>query len=471
MKMETAATQTPSPSMSIGRNSVAFEGHHPTAEQIVIAAMCRNETFAIDLHDFDPANFEAPIWQVVCEAVHQVVMGVEPLDPQAIVSAARSIARDRKLQVNVTEEIINGLAHVDTARARPYAATVARYAWLRQVNQFSQWIQTEIADCPDPDDLFAAAQERIMHLQPKTKQQTFVYGFDTLAAYDALMMERIRAQAKGEAVIFDWPWKSWNAIVRPLRPGLAGVLAAPDGVGKSSALEMVAEHWATKANVVFVHLENDLDYTLDRRMCRHSRLPMGAIEDGTFTPDQHKRAQTAARQMENFAPRLHYFDASGKTMPEIIAELQVRRAEGVCDAVVMDYLNKVRPTRAQSKLFGDDGFGRQADNMEQFKSFAVKYKVPVLTATQMNKEGQMAGRQTRKNIRGSGEISEKSQLVIVMTRAVLEHELTDIRGQVIAQAGEYSPVMKVRIDKQNRGKTGEFEQLYNGACFEIRDKS
>lgn len=436
--------------------------------------MCRDEKTAIDLHDLDPACFESPIWQVVCEAVHHVTMGVEPLDAPAIVSAARIIARERKLQVNVTEELISGLAHVDTARAMPYAATVARYAWLRQASQFSQWMQQELADRPDPEELFAAAQERIMHLQPKTKQQTFVYGFDTLASYDALMMERIRAQQKGEAVIFDWPWKSWNkatgGIVRPLRPGLAGVIAAPDGVGKSSALEMVAEHWATKANVVFVHLENDIEYTLDRRMCRHSRLPMDVIEDGTYAPDQHKRAQTAARQMENFAPRLHYFDAAGKTMPEIIAELQVRRAEGVCDAVVMDYLNKVRPTRAQSKLFGDDGFSRQADNMEQFKTFAQTHKVPVLTAVQMNKEGQMAGRQTRRNIRGSGEISEKSQLVIVMTREILECSQKDLRGNIIAAAGEYSPVMKIRIDKQNRGKTGEFEQLYNGACFEIRDK-
>jgi replicative DNA helicase len=238
-------------------------------------------------------------------------------------------------------------------------------------------------------------------------------------------------------------------------------------MGKSTVLEMVAEHWAKKrVNVVFVHLENDFDYTMNRRLCRWSKVPMAAIEDGTVTPTQDAEIKAAYQRME--LDSLHYLGFSGQTMGELLAELSVRHSEGVVDAVVLDYLNKVRPSREQAKLFAGRPYERQADDMELLKSWAVEHKVPVLTAVQMNKEGQKDGRQTRSNIRGSGEISEKSQLVVVLTREILEHDMI-YNQQIIAEAGEYSPIMKLRIDKQNRGKTGEWEQFYVGKNFFLAD--
>lgn len=446
---------------------------HPTAERIVAAALARgNVNLAIELTQaVSGSDFATPLFGVICDAVNTVVMGVEPLDHEAIVAAAREIVRERKLKVNVTREFLVGLQSEDIARAKPYAHTVKRYAWLRQAQSFSRWITNELESRPDPDELFTAAQERIQHLQPPNASQKFVYGWDTISSYSDLLMERARLAKKGEAKRFDWPWDSWNKFIRPLRPSLVGTLVAPDGMGKSSYLEMIAEYWAKTSHVVFVHLENDLDYTRDRRMCRHSRLPLEVIEDGTYNPEQWRVLQDANKRMaETFGANLHYFDAAGATMPEIIAELSVRQQAGYCDAVVLDYLNKVRPTRGQARLFGENSFGRQADDMEQLKTFAVKHHAPVITASQMNKQGQETGRQTRRNIRGSGEISEKSQLVIVLTREILENSIKDERGNVIVEKGEYSPIVNVRVDKQNRGKTGEFEQVYDGAHFSIGDK-
>lgn len=448
---------------------------HPTAERVVIAGLTRGDvSLAIELGQaVEHTDFATPLYSVICEAVSRVVMGVEPLDTEAIVAQAREIVRERKAKVNVTHEFVSGLQGEDIARALPYAHTVKRYAWLRQAQDFSQWITSQLDARPDPDELFAAAQERIQHLQPPTANQRFVYGWDTINTYQDLLMERARLAKKGEAKRFDWPWAAWNRYIRPLRPSLVGTIVAPDGMGKSSYLEMIAEYWATFSHVVFVHLENDLDYTRDRRMCRHSRLPLEVIEDGTYTPEQWRTLQDANKNIaQTFGANLHYLDAAGCTMPEIIAELSTRQQAGYCDAVVLDYLNKVRPTRGQARLYGENQFGRQADDMEQLKTFAVKHHVPVLTASQMNKQGQEAGRQTRRNIRGSGEISEKSQLVVILTREILENDLKDKQtGRILQEKGEYSPVVHVRVDKQNRGKTGEFEQVYDGAHFSIKDKS
>jgi hypothetical protein len=78
--------------------------------------------------------------------------------------------------------------------------------------------------------------------------------------------------------------------------------------------------------------------------------------------------------------------------------------------------------------------------------------------------------QTRKNIQGSGQKSQKAQLVLILSREIVaESGLHDTSGKLIADVGEYSPIIKVRIDKQNRGKTGEFRQFLAGQHFTVRD--
>lgn len=443
---------------------------HPTAELSVLAGLCGQQMeIAIELSkQIDPLDFSSPVSQVIAEAALRVLRGYEPLDTVTLLAACRDVATERKLSgVAISEGILTSIMQGDATRSEAYAATVKRFAWLRRAQEFATWFANGVMDIGDPDELFAGAQERIQHLQPLQRASQFVYGWDTINAHDAMLRDRMRQFAAGEMLVFDWPWQSWNRYVRPMRSGILGVVAAPDGMGKSTMLEMVAEHWARKrAHVVFVHLENDFDYTMNRRLCRWSHVPIAAIEDGNLTPLHQDAIRDAYQRME--LDTLHYLNAAGWTMAELVSELSIRNSEGVCDAVVLDYLNKVRPSREQAKIFAGRPYERQADDAELLKSWAVKHKVPAFTAVQMNKDGQQHGRQTRGNIRGSGEVSEKSQLVVVLTREILDNDLV-FNGDTIAEKGEYSPYMTVRVDKQNRGRTAEWQMFYVGKHFEARD--
>ncbi|MGB5047635.1 MAG: hypothetical protein WBO46_01760, partial [Caldilineaceae bacterium] len=104
------------------------------------------------------------------------------------------------------------------------------------------------------------------------------------------------------------------------------------------------------------------------------------------------------------------------------------------------------------------------------KVFAERTGVPVIAATQGNKLMQNKGTQTRKNIQGSGQKSQKSQLVVILSREIVgDAGLRSPDGKLIASPGEYSPIVDVRIDKQNRGKTGQFKQWIVGNRFKIVD--
>lgn len=805
------------------------------AETTVLAAMRANVTAAVEMAQaLEPDDFVDPRRSMVFEAMRAVLLGVEPMNDDAVMAELRRVQRERKSEHYIADDYLSTFDGGDLARASSYAAAVKRLAWLRGAGDFAYWLVEELQTRPDPEDLFAAAQERWQLLQPKTAESRFVYGWDTVKLHADLIRERVKEQTDGTLRRFDWPWASWNSIVRPLRPGMLGIIAAPDGQGKclgkgtkvvmydgtlkvvedvivgdllmgpdstprkvtslgrgrdqmywihqkggisyrvnsahilalyerkdiwqdgrkvgarkeyveiavndaikkwspihmsryvqgfkrpidwqerpvpippymlgvwlgdgsanqiqfqvtsadmevveaiheyadevsfaangkdyqatvrkqdmvgnaastysigfgvkgarsaeykrhspvnqlralgihvekhipllykansrrvrlellaglidadgwyqedgkcfqigminerlmndikfiadslgyrthmiesiaksqngtetamwrlsivgdcdaiptkiarkqaekrninkdwrmwaiqiepdivddyygfqidgdglflledmtvthnTTYLEMIAEHWVSRGiQTVYVHLEDELGYKLDRRAARHAMVALDKIEDGTLTADERDRLNDANRRIGAWADGLHYLDAAGESMTSIVRELESRVAEGVCEAVVFDYLDKVQASRGQAQLFAGNTWERQANDMEQLKTFAEKHKIPVLTATQGNKQMQAPGVQTRQAIQGSGQKSHKAQLVVILTRDLVGADgLKDRNGRVLASSGEYSPVVKVRIDKQNRGKTGNLQQFMVGQYFAVRD--
>ncbi len=447
---------------------------NPDAEISVLAAMRFDTTVAIDMaQKLTAADFADPKRQVVFEAIHNLLRGVETVDTQAIVAECVGILRERKSKYAIDADYVESLDKGDSRRAAMYSNTVKRLAWLRQAGDFAFWLAQELQTRPDANELFTAAQERWQVLQPKRESANFVYGWDTIKAHKDIVRKRAQERAEGIISRFDWPWFSWNnsGRVRALRPGMVGILAAPDGQGKTTYLEQIAEHWASRGHhTVYVHLEDSLEYKLDRRLCRRASVTMDKVETGNFDAGEQERIDGANEDMALWADYLHYYNAAGESMTTIVRELEARVAEGVCHAVVFDYLDKVQASRGQIKLFGDQGWERQANDMEQLKSFAEKAKIPVFTATQGNKSMQDGGTQTRRAIQGSGQKSQKAQLVMILTRDLVgENGLRDRDGLLVAEPGEYSPIAKIRIDKQNIGKTGELQQYLVGKYFTVRD--
>lgn len=443
------------------------------AERAVLSAMRADMTAAVDLAEkLEPSDFFDPRHALTFEAIRFLMLGIEPIDVQAIVAECRALILDRKLKFAIDEQFVEALAIGDVKRAQMYGNTVKRLGWLRGAGEFAFWLVQELQTRPEPERLFIEAQERWQHLAPAHENSRFVYGWDTLKMHDAMIRERVKEREEGIVNGFDWPWATWNARIRPMRAGFVGILAAPDGTGKTTYLEMVAEHWASRGyHVVYVHLEDELGYKLDRRRARHALVPIDKIEDGNLTAWDSQRITEAGERMSAWAGRLHYYDAAGASMTEIVRELESRVAEGVCQAVVFDYLDKVQPTRAQAQLYGSNTWERQANDMELLKTFAERMHLPVFTATQGNKSMQDEGTRTRRSIQGSGQKSQKAQLVIILTRAIVgAGGLRDAKGATIAEEGEYSPIARIRVDKQNRGKTGDFEQVIIGQFFTVRDK-
>lgn len=439
---------------------------HPSAERTTAAAlMVANDASLALIKEVSPSDFSSVPLQVVVESCKRLLVGIEPIDIPAILAESKSVMKEWKVNVPITEAFLQDLAQTDTKRAAAYAVTVKRFAWLRNAEQFSTWFNQELSSLPDPEDLYTAAQKQMDWLKPPVQENRFVYGWDTVD-YDTVLATRLAEKKAGTQIIFDYPWWIWNQLLKPLRKGMVGLLGGPEGSGKSSYLEMIAEHWAKKCHVVFIHLENNIEYTLDRRVARHAKIKIDRLEDGELTPEEEARMKAARVEIATFVPQLHYFEASGMSMAEIVTELRRRQEEGLCDAVVLDYLNKIKASRGQVKLYADNTDNRRADDLDQLKNFCERKRIVAVTAAQYNKEGKKeTGRKRSWNLRGSGELADKAQWIVLLDREVLEADQTDKAGNIVAKAGEDSPLVKLRVDKQNRGKKGDFTQFYKGEYF------
>lgn len=454
-------------------NAVTERFQNPIAERITVAGLLKDDKESITLlEELDATDYHQPMYRCIFGAAKRVLLSAEPIDIPTVATECRNISREWKLGVTVTNDFLTELRNEDTYRAIPYANVVSRFSWLRKYAEMTEWAIKELDTLPDPVEFFAAAQERVQQLRPKQKTSRFLEGKDTIKFHEDLIRSREAERKEGRQKIFRWPWYSWNVNVRALKPTLVGVLSAPDGMGKSALLEQIAEHWARQFRVIYASFENDFDNMTDRRACRWTGLPLDVIEEENFNDEQWRQYRAGHAHVAEFAGNLTYFDASGMTIQELVNEISERVATGECDAVVMDYFGKQDASRSQVKLFGADKNSRWSNDQEQIKTFCVQNKIAWYEATQDNKAGKdtsaSGGRKTRNDASGTADLSNKAQLFMTVGRRLLDNDLI-VGGQKLAAKGQYSPIMRIRADKQNRGAQNEFAQIYNGAYYQIVD--
>ncbi len=294
----------------------------------------------------------------------------------------------------------------------------------------------------------------------ETAVMTWPESFDF---YEALLARREQDALlpADQRKTLDWGWASWDKLIDPLEPGMLAVVSAGDGQGKTIYAECLAEHWARKKNhVVFVHYELNRALMLDRRTARHTGIPRRLLKSGQLTAEQQQRVMAMRPRLLAWDGYITYLHTPGWTMEKTVQELRRLKAQGDCDVVVLDYLEKAGASRRQLQMFGTNPFQREADNVEQLKNFAESTETPALMLAQMSKAGKSAkfGDLDRTDMRGAGEKSEKANVVVLL------HREKESDG-----SGEYSPLVNVRVDKNTVGATGNFAQYMHPELFSVHD--
>jgi len=276
------------------------------------------------------------------------------------------------------------------------------------------------------------------------------------------MIDEYEKQAripKDQRKILDWPWSNWNKYIDPLEAGLLATITAPDGQGKSIYAESIAEHWAQHKNrVAFVHYELNRKIMMMRRIARHASISVRAIKMGNLTADEKQIIAEIRPKLESWDGSIDYIHSPGWSIDKTIDELRKLNAEKGLDVVVIDYLEKIAPSQRQMRMFGTNGFMREADNVEQLKNFAESTGIPVLMVAQLNKVGKDTKFEdmNSSDMTGTAEKSNKSNLVVMLKR---DRD----------KDGRLAETINVMIAKNTMGGTGVFRQAMEPQYFRVSD--
>jgi replicative DNA helicase len=332
-------------------------------------------------------------------------------------------------------------------------------AELAQFEVLAKEIFRRVMADEDPDELRKWLTEAILHIggADETAAMMWLESFDFT---DAMLTEykHIAETPESERKVLTWPWSSWNYKIDPLEPGMLAVITAPDGQGKTIYAESIAEHWAEHKNkVVFVHYELNRKLMMLRRLARHVSIPSRELKSGHLTRVQEDTIKEIRPRLLAWDGLITYLHTPGWTMERTCADLSKLIASGLCDAVVLDYVEKASASSRQLKTFGSNLYQREADNVEQLKNFAEGTGIPVLMVAQMSKEGKAEKfvKVDRTDMRGAGEKSDRANVVVMLHRDRVNDG--------------YSNTVQVLVDKNTMGATGAFYQHMAPEYYRVGD--
>ena len=325
---------------------------------------------------------------------------------------------------------------------------------------FAQEMMRRVYAEEDQTQIHQWATEQIAKLGAVGEGNAAMTWMESFDFYEELLIKREQDAMlpPDQRKTIDWYWPSWNRMIDPLEPGMLAVLTAGDGQGKTIYAECLAEHWARRKNkVVFVHYELNRGLMMDRRAARHTGISRRELKSGKLTKAQRDLVFDMRPKLTAWDGHITYLHTPGWSMEKTIQELRRLKAEGQCDVVMLDYLEKNAASRRQLQLFGNSLNQRETDNVNQLKDFAEATETPILMLTQLNKSGKntSAADLDRTDMRGAGEKSERANVVVLLKRDKID--------------GGYSNEVSVVIDKNTMGATGTLKQMMEPELFRVHD--
>jgi len=361
------------------------------------------------------------------------------------------------------------IEHTPSAlRVEHYAKIVSRFSTLRGLMDDVANIAKRVynTSTEDVQSVFDYARRLLDARTPESRDDNLLMWLESFKHFHTLQLERcaeLDAQERGTAPPRPtFPWNGLSQYITYARPGtLTGIVAAP-GVGKTSLMEGMAEHWAEIGlRVVFFHLELGHQSMLDRRMCRQTGLPLKQLESGYMGPETRQ----AEERMQGWAGGIHYVHCPGWSAPRIVRQAQKLRERDQCDIAIIDYLQKIQ-RRVEHGMNWAQATGW---SIEVIKNAAEVMGIPFILGSQISKKGREEAMLTSANVRDTGELEEKANLMITAQRELLTVPLRDGAQQELVPAGKLHPVADMRVDKNTFGDTGMFKLAFTGSRFRFSD--
>ncbi|MFT3789629.1 MAG: replicative DNA helicase [Rudaea sp.] len=324
---------------------------------------------------------------------------------------------------------------IELANSTPSAANIVAYAEivreksrLRQVQDIgSRLIDAAGTRGANAGDVAATAMHALSEMQATRARGGLQPAKALLRGVMTDLAERYNASPGLRGL--PTPWAEFNRVTGGLRPGVAYVVGARPSMGKSIFGANVAAFNALRGErVALFSAEMTAGEMLTRMIAAHGQIPhtwLDAPNKADADKEIHWSRLTAisTRLAQN---HLHIDDTPAPTIAQIMARARRAHLQAPLRLIVIDHLH-------------DLGFGR-GDNlrieiglaMQGAKTLAKELSIPVVVLAQLNRQvaGRTDKRPTLTDLRESGEIEQKADVIFFLHREDYYDRDTHLRGVV-----------------------------------------
>lgn len=329
------------------------------------------------------------------------------------------------------ELTVEALGH--GALAGQYALTIKTAAQRRAVAAECLNLARDAQDADKPlSELLDTARARLDALAGDLPSGGTVSGTDALCGF----YERLIGGEVQPVVTSGFP-RLDRALC--IAGGKLIVIGARPSVGKSALLLHLAMNALDAGRrVLLVSLEMGVDEVIGRMAARQSGVPVQAISTHSLSETQ------LGRVVEGFSllPGDRFsVCTTARTAQDVRREALRMRAVSGLDLIVVDYLQLLDAGRKTSNRTEAVGVVTRA-----LKSLAMELKIPILTASQLNRASERNDAPRLSDLRESGSIEQDADAVLLL-HAANEKE---------------NPERDLTLAKNRQGRCGGFKLLFSG---------
>lgn len=190
------------------------------------------------------------------------------------------------------------------------------------------------------------------------------------------------------------------------------IIGARPGMGKTSFCLNMARNVAVNSGktVCFFSLEMTRDQLAQRMLSNEACIKSEKLRTGDLTEEDFVNLGIASERLSK-AP-IYFDETSGITVPEIKAK--VRRMNGKCDVVMIDYLGLLRSSGQKENRVQE-----VSDITRNLKIMAKELNIPVVCCAQLNRGTEGKGGShipALSDLRESGSIEQDADIVMFLHR-------------------------------------------------------
>ncbi|MGV7223234.1 MAG: DnaB-like helicase C-terminal domain-containing protein [Nitrospinales bacterium] len=327
------------------------------------------------------------------------------------------------------------------------------------IEEFSDMVKTASSDVADYE--LGTRSELVSSFNTRTDE------------YDSVLKEIGKKYSKTNVVPSGIPELDNEFLNGGFQPSRVHFIAGTSGIGKSLLLINFAIRGAMTNAVsslfgfpessfldsspervfLYVTMENYVYETWLRLYCslfkRTKNEMLQELYHQKITADSIKEQINEKMAPYNSSIQIEYFPAntiSPATISSLIGKLNQHPDKASVKAVYIDYLDLMIPDERREFYRLDLG-----EITSRFKSIAANFEIPIITATQLNREAYRKGKGAEP---GSEMISESMQKLFIADFSAMMY--LDDKEEITSDEGTYVPRKVVlKVDKNRDGKTGK----------------